>query len=152
MAQFGLNTGPRHARCVGWCVSYTKTLSEEVMVMHDTEIIGAVSIIYQIVKAHLPAEIGREMETQFSDYKLPHTASRRVAPGQYDNIFVSAYTDFTDQVKGIILSWDQKSIISTARRGGPLRHICPGALLRQCYFYPYHTMLLNNGLHQKNSH
>jgi hypothetical protein len=49
LVQVGLNMGPHHARVLGWAKSYTKKLDGQVMVEHDLDAVGALSIMWSMV-------------------------------------------------------------------------------------------------------
>ncbi|KAH8108639.1 hypothetical protein DFH11DRAFT_1516595, partial [Phellopilus nigrolimitatus] len=79
MTQVGLNMGPRHARVLGWAKSYTKDLDFSTMVEHDTEIIGAVSLIWSILKSVMPADVTDHVEKKLDAEGLPRIATQNVA-------------------------------------------------------------------------
>jgi len=81
MVQFGLNRGPRHAKVTGWSVSFKKKLGDSAKVVQDQDIIGMTSIIFKLVKAHMPREISAHVEQRLEELNLPRAASRQVAPG-----------------------------------------------------------------------
>lgn len=82
MVQVGLNAGPRHARVSGFAKSYTKNLDIKTKIMHDQEIIGAVSFIWQLIKSVSLPEITGHVEQKLCEEELPSIATRNVAEGK----------------------------------------------------------------------
>lgn len=81
MVQIGLNAGPWHARVSGFAKSYTKNLSSETKIIHDQEIIGAVSFIWQLIRSVSPPEITGHVEQKLHEEGLPSIATQNVAEG-----------------------------------------------------------------------
>jgi hypothetical protein len=57
LVQVGLNMGPHHAHVLGWAKSYTKKFDGQVMVEHDIDAVGALSIMWSLVQSIMPCEI-----------------------------------------------------------------------------------------------
>lgn len=81
MTQAGLNMGPRHARVLGYAKSFTKKLSKEEMVAQDTDLIGALSLLWHLCLAYLPEEVTAEATEFFERLGYPSLATRNVANG-----------------------------------------------------------------------
>ncbi|EMD30816.1 hypothetical protein CERSUDRAFT_145806 [Gelatoporia subvermispora B] len=81
MAQAGLNLGPRHARVLGWAVSYKKKLTTQAMVSHDEDVIGATSLVWSLARAQLPGDITGPIQTTLNSLKMPRLATRNVEQG-----------------------------------------------------------------------
>ncbi|KII89573.1 hypothetical protein PLICRDRAFT_107512, partial [Plicaturopsis crispa FD-325 SS-3] len=81
MAQIGLNMGQRDARLLGWAKSFTKKLDAPTMILHDEEIIGAVSLIWGLIKAVSLEEVIAQVEEQLEADGFPRIATRNVAEG-----------------------------------------------------------------------
>ncbi|KAJ3774033.1 hypothetical protein FB446DRAFT_640528 [Lentinula raphanica] len=86
MAQLGLTVGARHIpsskRQVAWGVSYSKKLSDDAKIAHDEDAIGACGIIWSIILFMLPTEVTDPVIEVLHDRKIPHMATRYVAPGR----------------------------------------------------------------------
>ncbi|KAJ3747075.1 hypothetical protein DFH05DRAFT_1391946 [Lentinula detonsa] len=86
MAQVALTLGARHipaSDCeVGWGVSYYKKLSNEVKISHDEDVIAASGIFWSMIMSTMPAEVTQPMVEILSDQKVPHMATRWIAPGK----------------------------------------------------------------------
>ncbi|KAH9917278.1 uncharacterized protein B0H18DRAFT_41758 [Fomitopsis serialis] len=81
MAQVGLNRGPWHARVVGWAKSYTRNLDPSIQQCHDEDVIGAVSLVWAMIKAVVPSEAIQEVEASLEQAEMPRIATRNVAEG-----------------------------------------------------------------------
>ncbi|KAF5389738.1 hypothetical protein D9757_005999 [Collybiopsis confluens] len=82
MNQIGLNMGPRHCRVFGAAKSFTKKLTDEQMISHDHDIIGAVSVFWAICQAILPEDIRSTINQYMEDEQLPALQTRNVEPGR----------------------------------------------------------------------
>lgn len=78
-----MNTGPRHCRKLGWAVSYTKNLSQDTRTTHDTDVIGATTLMWHIIRSVMPTEVTSDIEEQLSALDLPRMATRDVSQGAY---------------------------------------------------------------------
>ena len=73
--------GPRHARVLGWAKSYTKKLGEGVMVEHDLDAVGALSIMWSMVQSTMPDEILGTVNSRLAEVGLPHLTTQNVDEG-----------------------------------------------------------------------
>ncbi|TFK18725.1 hypothetical protein FA15DRAFT_562946, partial [Coprinopsis marcescibilis] len=71
MVQIGMNMGPCHARVLGWAKSFTQNLSTEEKVSQDTDLIGAMSILWCLAKAQLPIDIIHQITTFLDEQSYP---------------------------------------------------------------------------------
>lgn len=83
MAQFGINTGPWHARSLGWAKSFTRKLSDDAKAAKDEEVIGASSIVWSLLTYCMPVPITEHIEKVLAEEGLPRAASANVPPGEW---------------------------------------------------------------------
>ena len=95
MVQVGLNMGPRHARVLGWAKSYTKNLSASSRVEHDTDVVGAVSMVWALIKSIAPTEVVGIAEREMENAGLPRMATRDVAAGKAVHLFSFTLSETT---------------------------------------------------------
>ncbi|KAG6819030.1 hypothetical protein H0H93_016124 [Arthromyces matolae] len=81
MIQVGLNMGPRHARILGWAKSFTAKLSDVEKAANDDNMIGAMSLFWNIVKAVFPVEITSVVQKCLDDAEMPTLATRHIPEG-----------------------------------------------------------------------
>ncbi|THH29403.1 hypothetical protein EUX98_g4773 [Antrodiella citrinella] len=81
MAQFGINTGPCHARSLGWAKSFTRKLSDDAKAAKDEEVISASSIVWSLLTYCMPVPITEHIEKVLAEEGLPRAASANVPPG-----------------------------------------------------------------------
>lgn len=83
MTQAGLNMGQRNARVLGPALSYNKklNLSTEECVAHDSDVIGATSLFWNIIASTVPTEVTAEVEKSLED--LPRLHTRNIAEGKW---------------------------------------------------------------------
>ncbi len=80
MVQIGLNMGPRHCRILGWAKSFTRKLTKETRVQKDADLIGAMSILWSVVKSNIPSDISDHVQA-ILDGEFPTLASRDIPEG-----------------------------------------------------------------------
>jgi len=80
MAQIGLNMGSRHARILGWAKSFNHELTTEEMIDEDTDLLGAMSLFWAIVKANIPEDIIQPTQ-DLLDSGFPSMATRNIPQG-----------------------------------------------------------------------
>ena len=85
MVQTGLNSGPRHARIIGFAKSFVRKLSDEAKIKQDEAVIGGASMIWNIMRAFTPEPIIANIDQTLADLNLPRLATRNVAPGEFYN-------------------------------------------------------------------
>ncbi|KAJ3507943.1 hypothetical protein NMY22_g16778 [Coprinellus aureogranulatus] len=85
MVQIGINMGPRHAKVLGYAKSFTRKLSAEQMAAQDTDLIGAISLLWNLARAYLPEEVIAEITAFLDSVDYPPLATRNIPAG----------TDFT---------------------------------------------------------
>ncbi|KAF8179186.1 hypothetical protein BJ912DRAFT_1045174 [Pholiota molesta] len=78
MAQFGLNAGARHVCALGQAKSYTKDLDQGTRINHDTDVIGAVSITWSLIRSVMPIEVLGEVDRALELDGMPRLATRDV--------------------------------------------------------------------------
>jgi hypothetical protein len=76
-----MNMGARHARVLGWAKSYTKKLDGQVMVEHDLDAVGALSIMWSLVQSIMPSEVLDQVDSRLTAVGLPRLATRNVDEG-----------------------------------------------------------------------
>ena len=81
MVQVGLNTGPRNARVLGWAKSFTKDLSSETMTSRNEDVIGAVSIVWALLRAAAPTDVTDKIEEAMEDAGVPNLSTDNVHSG-----------------------------------------------------------------------
>ncbi|KAG8923024.1 hypothetical protein FRC02_011447 [Tulasnella sp. 418] len=81
MIQVGWNAGPRHARVFGLAKSYTKKLDETKKAQRDSNIVAAFSVMWNMSKAFLPAEVTKAGEDALRSTGMPALATRHVREG-----------------------------------------------------------------------
>lgn len=81
MAQIGLNEGPRHARILGWAKSFVKKLDKDEMVRQDNDLIGAMSLLWALVRAFMPADVVKPVQ-EVLDTGYPPLQTRNVPGGK----------------------------------------------------------------------
>ena len=75
LVQVGMNMGARHARVLGWAKSYTKKLDGQVMVEHDLDAVGALSIMWSLVQSIMPSEVLDQVDSCLTAVGLPRLAT-----------------------------------------------------------------------------
>jgi hypothetical protein len=80
MVQIGLNMGPRHAQILGWAKSFTCKLTAEEMFYDDSDLLGAMSLLWALVKAYLPQEIIKPVQDRL-DEGFPTMATQNIPEG-----------------------------------------------------------------------
>jgi hypothetical protein len=73
--------GARHARVLGWAKSYTKKLGGQVMVEHDLDAVGALSIMWSLVQSIMPTKILNQVNSHLTAIGLPQLATRNIDEG-----------------------------------------------------------------------
>ena len=74
-------------RVLGWAKSYTKKLDSQVMVEHDLDAVGALSIMWSMVQSTMPSEILDVVNSRLAEVGLPCLATRNVDEG-FSSIFL----------------------------------------------------------------
>lgn len=87
MVQIGLNMGPRHARVLGWAKSFVKNLTQDEMVHEDSNLIGAMSLLWALVIAYLPSDITSPVQALL-DKDYPALATRNIPAGKAPVFFL----------------------------------------------------------------
>ena len=80
MVQIGLNMGARHAKILGWAKSFTQNLTAEQMFHDDSDLLGAMSIFWALVKAHLPQDIIKPVQDRLNE-GFPTMATQNIPEG-----------------------------------------------------------------------
>lgn len=80
MVQVGLNMGARHARVLGWAKSFSRKLSSDQRMQQDQDLLGAMSLLWALVKSHIPADITTPVQKQLDD-GFPSMATRNIPKG-----------------------------------------------------------------------
>lgn len=83
MTQIGVNTGPRHARQLGYAKSYQKKLTEDQCTAHDEDVNGAAGIFWSLILSTMPTEVTTPIVKDLQENKIPHLATRFLEPGMY---------------------------------------------------------------------
>ncbi|KAF9470509.1 hypothetical protein BDN70DRAFT_821300, partial [Pholiota conissans] len=78
ITQVGLNLAARHARVLGWAVSFVRKLDATARTARDTDVVGAVSITWSMIRAAMPVEILAEVDRALAIDGLPRLATRSV--------------------------------------------------------------------------
>jgi hypothetical protein len=86
MAQFGLNAGARHVCALGQAKSYTKDLDQGTRINHDTDVIGAVSITWSLIRSVMPIEVLGEVDRALELDGMPRLATRDVCESKLFSI------------------------------------------------------------------
>ncbi|KAF8066856.1 hypothetical protein FPV67DRAFT_1417426 [Lyophyllum atratum] len=68
-------------RLLGWAKSFTAKLDSTEMAAQDNEIIGSVSLFWNIVKASFPCEITKYMQNCLDAAHMPSIATRNIPEG-----------------------------------------------------------------------
>ncbi|TFK16406.1 hypothetical protein FA15DRAFT_607389, partial [Coprinopsis marcescibilis] len=61
MVQVGLNMGPWHARVFGYAASFTRKLTPETMQGEDNNLIGAMSLCWNMFRKFVPLDVTDEV-------------------------------------------------------------------------------------------
>ncbi|KAF5367255.1 hypothetical protein D9757_011702 [Collybiopsis confluens] len=123
-----------HCRIFGAAKSFTKKLTDEQMIHHDHDIIGAVSVFWAICQAILPEEVTSAVNQYIDEEQLPALQTRNVEPG--DNLL--------QVLAEICINTICRSWFYTSHQGKaflfPLRSTCsPEAYINKGYSAPTHT-------------
>lgn len=94
MAQVGLNLGPCHARVLGWGKQCTKNLDDQTKLLHDLDIVGAVSLMWSLICSIMPLKILEQIDDRLKWYDLPCLATRHVGAGWFPVQKCLTYSDF----------------------------------------------------------
>jgi len=73
--------GPRHARILGWAKSFTRKLTHNEMVREDTNLIGAMSLLWALVTSFMPVDITAVVQNLL-DKSYPAMATRNIPEGE----------------------------------------------------------------------
>ncbi|KAF6756028.1 hypothetical protein DFP72DRAFT_1067327 [Ephemerocybe angulata] len=82
MVQIGINMGPRHARTLGYAISFTKKLTLEQKAAQDTDLIGALSLLWNLAKAYMPGDVMDEITGFLEDLNYPELGTRHIPSGR----------------------------------------------------------------------
>lgn len=127
MVQIGLNAGPQHARVSGFAVSYTKALDNRAKQLHDEDVIGAVSLVWQLIKTVSPSEITEHVEKKLTEEGLPSIAIPNVAEGTSSSISTCIYNSHTILGMGFKICLEDKIYqFPFADRGPPESYLSSG--------------------------
>lgn len=85
MTQVGINTGPRHARQLGYGKSYQAKLSEDECRIHDEDVNGASGIFWSLILSTMPVEVTESAVQDLRENNIPHLATRFIEPGMLPN-------------------------------------------------------------------
>ncbi|KIJ89836.1 hypothetical protein K443DRAFT_117460, partial [Laccaria amethystina LaAM-08-1] len=80
MVQIGMNMGPRHARVLGWAVSFTRKLSDKEKTRQDANLLGAMSLLWALAKSYVPLDITDPMQ-KLLDESYPTMATPHIPVG-----------------------------------------------------------------------
>lgn len=84
MVQVGLNMGARHEHHLSWAKSFdTPKLSEGEKANQDEDVIGAASLLWNLIQANIPPEIAESINDKLIKINMPQLATRNVAQGQF---------------------------------------------------------------------
>lgn len=87
--QIGLNMGPRHARVLGWAKSYVRNLTDTEKQSGDTDLIGAMSLLWALVKAHIPVDITGGVQ-EILDREYPTMATQNIPAGIRTTYYINS--------------------------------------------------------------
>ena len=111
MAQIGLNMGPRHARVLGFAKSYSKKLDDATKILHDRDIVGAVSFIWALMHVVAPQEVTSHIEESMAKAGVPRLATQNVAEGaSYNGILADDMLNILVG-QGYTLSFSDKEFV-----------------------------------------
>ncbi|KAJ7149388.1 hypothetical protein C8R43DRAFT_832316, partial [Mycena crocata] len=79
IVQVGWNAGPRHARVFGTAKSYAKRVDPGTQIVHDEDVIAAITLTWNLCKSLLPCNITDEIERILTEENLPRMAMRNVS-------------------------------------------------------------------------
>jgi hypothetical protein len=85
MVQIGMNMGPRHARVLGWAVSFTRKLSDKEKTRQDANLLGAMSLLWALAKSYVPLDITDPMQ-KLLDESYPTMATPHIPVGKYAHV------------------------------------------------------------------
>lgn len=83
MAQLGYNAGPRHARVWGLAKSFSKKLPEDLMQQRDRDAVAMLSMVWGILRTHMPSEGVDAMEDLLEATGMPRMATRNLEEGEH---------------------------------------------------------------------
>ncbi|KAJ7573170.1 hypothetical protein C8J56DRAFT_1173958 [Mycena floridula] len=87
MVQIGLTMGARHATILGWGKSYRVQVDDRTRIAQDTDLIGALSIFWALVRSVFPVDITSEVDRLIEE-DYPSLASRDIPPGDGYQIMI----------------------------------------------------------------
>lgn len=82
MVQLGWNAGPRHARVWGLAKSFTRALPNDVKLRRDRDAVAMLSMVWGIIRTHMPRDSVDKMETVLENVGMPSMATRTVDAGE----------------------------------------------------------------------
>lgn len=71
---------PQHARILGYATSFTRKLTDEAKTQQDTNLIGAMSILWALVLAYIPLDITLPVRARL-EAEYPPMGTTHVPPG-----------------------------------------------------------------------
>ncbi|KAF6751598.1 hypothetical protein DFP72DRAFT_850713 [Ephemerocybe angulata] len=74
----GINMGPCHARTLGYAILFTKKLTLEEKTAQDTDLIGALSLLWNLAKAYMPGDFMDEITRFLEDLNYPELGTRHI--------------------------------------------------------------------------
>ncbi|KDR67757.1 hypothetical protein GALMADRAFT_146784 [Galerina marginata CBS 339.88] len=93
MTQIGLNMGARHLQILGWAKSFNRKLTDQQMIEEDTNLLGAMSLLWALVKSYLPSDVTQPVQ-KLLDEGFPTMATRNIPEGCGFSIVIDG-TDYT---------------------------------------------------------
>lgn len=72
--------GARHARVLGWAKSFSRKLTESQKFQQDQDLLGAMSLLWALVKSYIPQDITAPVQKQLDD-GFPTMATRNIPEG-----------------------------------------------------------------------
>jgi len=70
IVQIGLNMGAHHACILGWTKSFTWNLTNEEKIQQDTDLLGGMSLLQALIKAHLPTDVTKPVQDNWMVFIL----------------------------------------------------------------------------------
>ncbi|KDR65518.1 hypothetical protein GALMADRAFT_148627 [Galerina marginata CBS 339.88] len=80
MTQIGLNMGARHLQILGWAKSFNRKLTDQQKIEEDTNLLGAMSLLWALVKSYLPGDVTQPVQALL-DQGFPTMATRNIPEG-----------------------------------------------------------------------
>ncbi|TFK18357.1 hypothetical protein FA15DRAFT_603404, partial [Coprinopsis marcescibilis] len=81
MVQVGLNMGPWHAWVFGYAASFTRKLTPETMQGKDNDLIGAMSLCWNMFRKFVPLDVTDEVVAFLNSCGYPQMGTCTIPPG-----------------------------------------------------------------------